>query len=73
MSLTPAQFLSRYVESQTFRPGEDKFFESVLGAFKLHVDAVEQEAGAQPFSLFPSTRVLSLTYLYRRVLSSGRP
>ncbi|EIM81410.1 amidase signature enzyme [Stereum hirsutum FP-91666 SS1] len=44
MSLTPAQFLSRYVESQTFRPGEDKFFEGVLEAFKLHVDAVEQEA-----------------------------
>lgn len=41
MSLTPAQFLSRYVESQTFRPGEDKFFEGVLEAFKLHVDAVE--------------------------------
>lgn len=45
MSLTPAEFLSRYVESQTLRPGEEKFFEGVLEGFKLHVEAVKKSPG----------------------------
>lgn len=44
MSISTAEFLSRYTE-KTFRPGEDKFFEGVLDAFQLHVKLIEEAPG----------------------------
>lgn len=48
MSISTAEFLSRYTE-KTFRPGEDKFFEGVLDAFQLHVKLIEEAPGKSSF------------------------